>query len=123
MNKESLARIEIVLGILINAIPGWFDQTNSLVIKWYFICQAISFSLFIHVAMLICKDRKVSIWLNYAFILSISNVLDELIGDPLHIHLNEIIIFIAATLYTIFLTKQIKNDKNEFSKFCNSSQQ
>jgi hypothetical protein len=121
LTRINVIKLEIILGILSNAVPRWFDQNDPFILRIYFDFQAVSFSLFIHIAILLCENYILKIWLKYAFILSLSNLLDEVIGDPLKLHINEIVIAITSIIYSILLIKKHKKLTNVHTKLCNSN--
>lgn len=113
----------LITAILCATLPRWFEISNVndiIVEKCYFIGQALSFTLFIIISIVLCTNKILGLYLSYALIISLSNVCNELFGDPLHWHINDILIGCIGLLYTNyiilkpFLTK-IKYRKNVYT--------
>lgn len=92
--KLMLDRILIILFVVFN-LSGRFMPD-----KLYYICEAISFCIaafyFIN-----NSTRKTKIIAEWAFLLTINNLSDELFFNPCALGWNEVIIFVLATARAI----------------------
>lgn len=126
--KEQISILSCILlltmGISLATIPRWFEVpgvNDSIVDKCYFVGQAASFTCFIIIAIILCTNKILGVYLTYALMLSASNLCNELFGDPLHWHINDILIGCIGLIYTnyiilkSFLTKIKNRNKNVYS--------
>lgn len=110
----------LVAGAVVNTVPRYlnFESVSSLASneKMYFIGQALSYVLILLAGYFRTKDKVVDIVFELTLWLAVSNLMDELFFDPIHLGINEIIFAILMIIYAIQQYKQYKRTTLDYNR-------
>lgn len=92
----------LLAGIVVNAVPRWFHWVVCGK-KVYYMGDALSFVLIIIAGMIdVKKEGVVRVVYDYALILALANLGDELFLNPVSFGINEMLFAIVVTIWTTY---------------------
>lgn len=100
----------IVTALLINSLSGWLPTTYD---AWYFKLQAVSILVLCLAGRFGDKKETTTIAWDWAIMLCLNNLYDELFGNPIVCGWVEVS---AATIITLWTLYRIKKCTNQTSK-------
>ena len=99
----------IIAGVIANTVPRWVHGWVICGRKVYYIGDALSFVLIMLAGMMYVKDKTIRVVFEFALILAVSNLSDEVVGDPLSFGNNEKVFGIIITACTLYRIKKCLN--------------